>query len=377
MSNRPLSLISIITIFLILFNGCHVGRFFVYNFANINDYKKFQERNIDNDPNKIYHFPSRVDTSILFNQWTENKYRTENEFENYLSENKTVALLIIHKDTIKYQWYADHWDDLDIVTSFSMSKSVISALIGIAYHEGKIESLNDPITNYIKFFKNPGFEKITIQHLLDMRTGIDYNENYYDPFGNVAVGYYGRNLDRHISNLKIKGPPGENFEYISIATQLLGVIIEEATKQTVSEYFEEKIWTKIGAEFPATWSVDRKKGREKSFCCINARAEDFAKFASLYLHLGNWNGQQIVPEDWIKQSIQLQADTEDDHYQNQWWLWGNSDPKHPEIVDYAAQGHLGQMMAINPAKELIIVRFGKQWGNTSWAAFFKNIAKSF
>lgn len=377
-TNITVSLLLALTSSLILLNSCHVGRFFIYNFANINDHKKFPERSIGTgNYDDVYHFQINPNPKLMLNEWTESKYSTIEELEKYLSNNKTVAFLVIQNDTIKYQWYANKWSNEELVTSFSMSKSMISALIGIALDEGHIKSLDDPITNYIKLFKNDGFEKITIQHVLDMRTGIDYVENYYNPFGNVAVGYYGRNLDRHISKLKIKGPPGEKFEYISIATQLLGVIIEEATKQTVSDYFEEKIWSQIGTEFNASWSMDRTKGREKSFCCINAHAEDFAKFARLYLNLGNWEGKQVVPEDWVKNSVQIQDDTEDNFYQNQWWLFGPSDPAQPAVVTYAAQGHLGQVMAVDPTKNLIIIRFGKQWGKTNWLGFFKSLAKGF
>ncbi|MCB9195635.1 MAG: serine hydrolase [Flavobacteriales bacterium] len=369
--------IFLISSLLILFNGCHIGRYFIYNFANITDYKKFQERTISTNPENTYNFSRAIDARSMITPHTANRYESVEELETFLEDSKSVAFMVIHNDTIKYEWFADKWSNDDLVTSFSMSKSVISALIGIALNEGYIKNLDDPITDYIKIFKNEGFDKITVQHLLDMRTGIDYNESYYNPFGNVAIGYYGRNLDRHISNLKIKGPPGEEFEYISIATQLLGNIIEEATGQSVSSYMQEKIWSKIGTEFDASWSMDRKKGREKSFCCINAHAEDFAKFARLYLHLGKWEGEQIIPEDWIKQSIQIQKDTEDNFYQNQWWLFGPSDPKQPELVTYAAQGHLGQVMAIDPTKNLIIIRFGKQWGKTNWLSFFKSLAKSF
>jgi CubicO group peptidase (beta-lactamase class C family) len=370
--------LSLITLLVLLqFSSCHVGRFFVYNFANITDYKKFPKREIETNPDQVYDFAVDIDPQVMFNQYMADSYTNEEEMLTFFEESKSVAFMIIHNDTIKYQWYADKWSNEDIVTSFSMSKSMISALIGIAHHEGKIKSLDDPITDYIKGFKNEGFDKITVQHLLDMRTGIDYEENYYNPFGNVAVGYYGRNLDRHISKLKIKGPAGEEFEYISIATQMLGVIIEEATGQTVSEYLEEKIWSKIGTEFSATWSMDRKKGREKSFCCINAHAEDFAKFARLYLNLGNWEGEQVIPEEWVKQSIQLQPDTEDNYYQNQWWLFGPSNLAKPELVTYAAQGHLGQVMAMDPNKNLIVVRFGKQWGPVNWLGFFKRLSKTF
>lgn len=361
---------------LITFQSCHVGRYFVYNFANISDYKKFQEREI-NAAEKKFEFYRNVQPEMLENEYTKNRFTTIKGLEFLLENNKSVAFMVLHKDTIKYEWYTDKWSNDDIVTSFSMSKSVISALIGIALEEGAIKSVNDPITDYIKIFKNKGFEKITIQHLLDMRTGIDYKETYYNPFGNVAVGYYGRNLDRHISNLKVKGEPGQEFEYISISTQLLGVIIEEATGKTVSSYLEEKIWSKIGTEFSATWSVDRKNGREKSFCCLNAHVEDFAKFAKLYLNKGTWMEEQIIPKDWIEKSIQLHPETEDSFYQNQWWLWGPSDNEHPKEVTYAAQGHLGQLMYIDPVKEIIILRFGKQWGQANWRTICREISKSF
>lgn len=357
-------------------NSCHVGRYVIYNFANISDYKKFSSREID-AAEKKFEFYRHIQPEVLENEHTQDRFKTIKGLEMLLEHNKSVAFMVIHKDTIKYEWYAKNWSNEDIVTSFSMSKSMISALIGIALDEGHIKNLDDPITNYIKTFKNEGFDKITVQHLLDMRTGIDYNESYYNPFGNVAIGYYGRNLDRHISKLKIKGPPGEEFEYISISTQLLGVIIENATGKTVSEYLEEKIWSKIGTEFDASWSVDRKKGREKSFCCINAHVEDFAKFATLYLKKGNWRGEQIIPKEWVEKSIQIQPDTEDNFYQNQWWLFGPSDPKQPNLVTYAAQGHLGQVMAVDPVNEVIILRFGKQWGQASWLNIIREISKSF
>ena len=113
------------------------------------------------------------------------------------------------------------------------------------------------------------------------------SENYFSPLGNVAVSYYGRNLDRHVSKLIIEEDPDQSFEYISVATQMLGMVLQEATGQTLSDYCEQKLWKPLGMEYPASWSVDRKKGREKSFCCLNARARDYAKFGRLFLKEGN------------------------------------------------------------------------------------------
>ncbi len=359
---------------LALFNSCHIGRFFVYNFANLRDYKKFQEREIKASDSP-FAFEKVITDDFMFSNATSSLYSNHEELNQFHKDNKTVAFMVIQNDTIKYQYFDPKWEETDWVTSFSMSKSVISAMVGIALHEGKIKSLDEPITNYIKSFKNEGFDQITIQHLLDMKTGIDYNESYYNPFGNVAAGYYGRNLDRHISKLKIKSAPGEKFEYISIATELLGVILEEATGQNISSYCEEKIWTKIGTTHDASWSVDRIKGREKAFCCINGVAEDFAKFAKLYLNMGNFKGTQVVPEEWVRKSVQLDPGEQYTQYQNQWWMMERTEYG-SQVLNYAAQGHLGQLMFVNPSKNMIIVRFGKGWGNVAWMSWFKKIGQS-
>jgi CubicO group peptidase (beta-lactamase class C family) len=366
--------ICLIIVSVFLLTSCHVGRFFVYNFANLRDYKKFQEREIKASSNP-YEFSKVIAADFMFSEELNVDYASPEELNQYHKDNKTVAFMVIQNDTIKYQYFDPKWEETDWVTSFSMSKSVISALVGIALEDGKIQSLDEPITNYIKNFKNEGFEKITIQHLLDMKTGIDYNESYYNPFGNVAAGYYGRNLDRHISNLKIKGPAGEKFEYISIATELLGVILEEATGENLSLYCEEKIWTKIGTSYNASWSLDRKNGREKAFCCINGVAEDFAKFAKLYLNMGNFEGMQVVPEEWVRKSVQLDPGEQYTPYQNQWWMMGRTEYG-SNILNYAAQGHLGQLMFVNPSKNMIIVRFGKGWGNVAWMNWFMKIGES-
>ncbi len=302
-------------------------------------------------------------------------YSGTEEVEELMDKNNTVALMVIQNDTIKYQWYSGKHDASSQFTSFSMAKSWISALIGIAIEEGHIKSINEPITNYIKSFKNPGFEEITIEHVLNMRTGIDYVENYYSPFGNVAVGYYGRNLDKHLSKIKIKGPPDQEFEYISIGTQILGVILEEATGKTVTEYCQEKIWEPLGMEYDASWSLDRKNGREKSFCCLNARTTDYAKFGRLYLNMGNWEGTQVIPEEWVRASVIKTMHSKDSEYGYQWWHEGPMTYNNPGIVNYMAQGHLGQYLYMCPEKNTIIIRLGKNRGNMRWRSFFMNICR--
>lgn len=351
-------------VFLILFAllpflpSCKVGRFIVYNFADIKDYKKFPARTIEKDT-LTFQFP-RAEKGKAPKELT---IKGESyPFETYLADNKTVAFLIIRNDTIQYERYWDNYDETSIVPSFSMAKSVTSILIGCAIDDHLIQSVQEPITNYIPELKQNGFDKVTIEHLLQMTSGLKFNEGYTNPFGDVATFYYGTNLRRALNKMKLKAAPGEKFDYLSGNTQLLGLVVERALKdKTISAYLEEKLWQPLAMEFDASWSLDRKEqGLEKTFCCINARARDFAKIGRLYLHKGNWNGKQIVSEDWVTQSTKVDTTNGSPwYYQYQWWL--------PTTTgDFMAQGILGQYIYVNPEKNLIIVRLGKNTGKADW-----------
>lgn len=353
----------VIILLILLFGSCQLSRMIVYNFADIKDYKIFPYRTI-----------SRDSLSFQFSYSKNAKYPKEYEqlpFEKFLIKNKTVALLIIQNDSIQYEKYFYNYSDEDIVPSFSMAKSVISILIGCAIDEQHIQSVNDSVIKYIPELKKSGFEKVTIKQLLQMTSGIRFNENYFNPFSGAAKIYYGKNLRKQILKLNLKNEPGKKFEYISINTQLLGLILERALKnKTLSQYLQEKLWTPLGMEFDATWSIDRRNnGLEKAFCCINARARDFAKIGRLYLNKGNWNGKQIVSKEWVQESIKLDT-TEGSvsYYQYQWWLPAPG-------KDFLAEGFLGQYIYVYPEKKLIIVRLGKKEGKTNWWKFFRSMAK--
>lgn len=292
-------------------------------------------------------------------------------FDDYLKENKTVAFLIIRNDTILYERYFKGYDKAAIVPSFSMAKSVTSMLIGIAVGEGLIKSVEEPITNYIPGLQK-GMEKITIRHLLQMTSGIKFNESYFNPFGDAATFYYGRNLRKSVKKIRPEHEPGTRYQYSSGNTQMLGLVLEYALKgQTVSAYLQEKLWQPMGMEYDASWSIDKKKnGLEKTFCCINARARDFAKLGRLYVNKGNWNGRQLVPESWVKESTRYDTTAGSaGYYQYQWWL-----PRRGG--EFIAQGILGQFIYGNPAKNLVIVRLGSKDKNINWG-FFTSLARQY
>jgi CubicO group peptidase (beta-lactamase class C family) len=345
--------------------SCQVGRFVFYNFADIKDHKKFQSRPLTADTSPFHFQPT--------NKGKFPKHLNDIPFDKYLEENKTVAFLIIKNDTIQYEKYFKDYDKESIVPSFSMAKSVTSILIGCAIDEGLIKSVDEPITNYIPELKKNGFDKVTIKHLLQMTSGIKFNESYVNPFGDAASFYYGLNLRKEIRKMKLKTEPGKKFEYMSGNTQLLGLVLERSLKEkTITSYLQEKIWTPLEMEYDASWSIDRKKnGLEKTFCCLNARARDFAKIGRLYMNKGIWNGKQIVSQKWVEESTKLDtSEGSANFYQYQWWL-----PTPNE--DFMAEGILGQFVYVNPAKDLIIVRLGKNEGKANWWTIFKSLAKAY
>ena len=252
-----------------------------------------------------------------------------------------------------------------------MAKSILSILVGCAIDDGKIKSIDEPITNYLSELKGTDFDKITIEHLLNMTSGLYFNESYTNPFGDAATFYYGTNLRKAVANLELKYEPGTHFKYSSGDSQILGLVLASALKeQNISTFLEEKIWKPLGMEFDASWSLDRKKdGIEKTFCCVNARARDFAKIGRLYLNKGSWNGKQIVSKDWVANSTKIDSTGgKVADYQHQWWI-------NPSDNSFEAEGILGQHIYVNPEKNAIIVRLGKKVGKTgSWTQIAQKIA---
>lgn len=310
-----------------------------------------------------------------------------------LNNSQTYAFLVIRNDSILYERYFGDVNDSTMLPSFSMAKSVTGTLLGIALHEGYIKSLQEPVTNYLPQLrkKDKRFEAVTLQHVLDMRSGVRSNESYTNPFSDVLRMGFARNVSKPVLKMKTGKAPGE-FDYKSANTQLLALVIEKATGRKLQEYAAEKLWTPLQMEFPATWNDDKAK-TVRAFCCINAAARDFAKFGRLFLHNGAWQGQQIVPEEWVRRSTAVDSMSKYDGYKNQWWARkrNRSDNDSMRIVTYLerlrtkgrivaressgvkqfavayydgayyAAGLLGQYIYINPLKNLLIVRLGHDW----------------
>ena len=299
--------------------------------------------------------------------------------ERYLGSSGTTAFLVIHDDELLYERYFNGYDETFLQTSFSMAKSFASALLGIAIDEGDIESVDEPITNYIPELleKDKRFSQITIRDLLTMSSGIHYEEGGFLPWSEEADDtktYYATDLRELALNCEIEGEPGEYFEYNNYNPLLVGMILERATGMPVAHYLEEKLWKPMGMEADGSWSLDStQSGFEKMESGVNARARDFAKFGMLFAKEGNWEGEQLISRGWVEESARPDASTDPSlDYQYFWWVDTPDGENH-----FSARGNYGQYIYVAPEKDLVIVRLGKEEGDRGhgyWIDLFEQLS---
>ncbi len=266
---------------------------------------------------------------------------------------QTVAFLVIKNDSIWHESYFDGYTNTSKSNSFSLAKSIVSAALGKAIMQGKIKSLDQKVTDFFPKLKGKFAKEVTIGDLSSMASGLSWEEKYYSPFSIVTRAYFDDHLKELILGLSIKDKPGQQFRYLSGATQLLAMCIEKATGEYLSNYVSKHFWKPMGAENDALWQLDEADfGIEKAYCCIASSARDFARFGRLYKQNGVWNGKQILERSFVEKSLQPRF-SESPEYGYGWWLHQINGKR----VFYM-RGHLGQFVIVLPEEELIIVRLG-------------------
>lgn len=274
----------------------------------------------------------------------------------------TGAFLIVQHDSITHEEYWGEFTDRSCTNSFSMAKTVTSVLLGCAIEDGYIKSLDEPVGDFLPEYSKGDFSKITLRHLVTMSSGIAFDEDYVNPLAYPAEAYYGSDLrELTMKYTTVTEPPGQHFIYLSGNTQLLGFVIMKATGKSMADYASEKLWQPMGAEHPAFWSLDCEGGNEKSFCCLNSNARDFARLGKLYLDSGRWNGKQLVPESYAVESVlpvgtKNPDGTVNNTYGYAWWMI----PQYKGHHIFYARGILGQYILCIPDLDMIVVRLGEK-----------------
>ncbi len=344
-----------------LFTGCTYYKMLVHQSPKVDDMKIFSNRSISQS-NHPFHFNYSnkylpyLDTVRLYNPNTKQK----SALDSFLLQDKTRAIIIYINNQIVYEKYFRGSTESKASCVFSVSKSILSALIGVAISNGYIQSIDQRITDYIPQLKeNANFNQITIKQLLQMSSGLDWRKN--KTFDDDGKFYYTSNIRSLIVRHKLSKAPGSNWEYKNIDSELLGWVIENATKSSISDLVHKYLWEPMGAEFDAYWSLDRKDGVEKASSSFNACARDLLKFGCIYLNNGKFNNEQIVPQSWIANIFDIPVSPNQQPFLKHNFLWWiPNDGADREIV---ADGYLGQRITINPRYNIIIVKLSEANSN--------------
>ncbi|GGY42025.1 serine hydrolase domain-containing protein [Parvularcula lutaonensis] len=281
--------------------------------------------------------------------------------ETYMDEARLASVVILHNGEIRAERYGLGFGPGKRWTSFSVAKSLTSTLVGAAIADGYIESLDAPVTDTIEGLKGSAYDDVTIAELLTMTSGVDWNEDYEDPQSDVALFMqHEPEGDLPVTVSYMRGlarahEPGERWNYSTGETNLIGILVSEATGKTLAEYLEEKIWKPYGMEADATWLLGTD-GNEISGCCIQATTRDFARFGQFILEGAVADGERVVPADYLARATSKQADigAPEAGYGFQWWTVDDN--------AFQAQGIFGQGIFIDPERNLVIA------SNANWTS---------
>lgn len=283
----------------------------------------------------------------------------------FIAETDTSALFVLRDGAVRHQLYRlSGGPDVQWI-SWSVAKSFVSALIGIALAEGHIGSLEDAISDYVPVAPGSAYEGVSIKHVLQMSSGARWNEDYNDPSSDVfrlgATMAGAMSLDDFVATMVPEAAPGTVCRYNSGDTQALGAVLVRATGRSLADYMQEKICEPLGFEDESYWLVD-PTGREMAFGGLNVTARDFAKLGELYRQGGRWQGAQIIPQDWVAASVRADAPHLQpgqpilaDHalalgYGYQWWLPDG------DRGEFSAMGIYNQLVYVDPSRGVVIVK---------------------
>ncbi|MDE1468276.1 serine hydrolase domain-containing protein [Aurantiacibacter sp. D1-12] len=282
------------------------------------------------------------------------------DMDAFMDSQNSAAIVVVHNGEVVLERYGLDFSADGKWTSFSVAKSYTSTLVGAAIADGYIDSLDDPVTRYIPDLAGSAYDGVTVRQLLTMSSGVRWNEDYHDPESDIA------RFNEHVSSeegvdslvdymrqLPREAEPGTRWQYNTGETNMIGVLVRNATGKNLADYLSEKVWAPFGMEQDATWLLSNTDS-EISGCCIQASTRDMARFGLFALGGGMAGGERVVPEGWFAEATAPEFETGrfGRGYAYQWWTYpGNA---------YAASGLFGQGIFIDPARNLVIA------SNSNW-----------
>lgn len=287
----------------------------------------------------------------------------EQSINAFLNDSRTTGLMVVRGNTIVAEYFGETGAADKTHISFSVAKSFISALVGIAVEQGKIDNIDQAVTDYAPELAASGYRGVSIKQVLQMSSGVRFNEDYADFYSDInrfsrAIAF-GTSLDDFTVSLQSERPAGTYHQYVSIDTQVLGMVLVRATGVPLTEYAQQYLWEPLGMQDTAYWLSD-DDGMELALGGLNLTLRDYAKFGILYANGGKANGQQLVPQEWVKASVTPDAPhllpgenplSNSLHgYGYQWWI-----PQGAED-EFMAKGIYHQYIFVDPDADIVIVK---------------------
>jgi len=378
-------LTSLFVIFVLIIAGVWLKNPQVFKIAwyqrpHVDTYKSFPTRAIKPSPTPLSFPVALVDQKKI------NEFKVRNwqgdliPFSNYFEKGGLLAFLIIRNDTLIYEKYASDFSRESVSNTFSIGKTMVSLMIGKAIDLGYIKSTDQRIIEFLPAFNQiPNFNTLTIEDLLNMKSGLEFNRAgdgiLNDLFSHEARFYYTDNLKRDLLKSSFDTIPAVRWKYSNLDPLILTWLIEAATGMYAADFFEKEVWQPIGAEFPASFGLDRLKGLENSPSSFQCTALDLAKVGRLFLKNGQLDSTEVLSTNWINKSLSIspsnRKNTSKGRYerthQYYWWL-----PTEEFEGDYSAEGMRGQRLYVNPQDKIIIVQLAK---NGYGGYPYRNISK--
>ena len=345
-------------VYLLIPSNYFIHRALIYQLPKIEHYKIFENRVIKAGNPQPWSFAKDYDKKVI--------PATQ---QPYFDEMQTVAFVVIQHNQVIFEKYWEDYNQTSKSNSFSMAKCILSLLVGCAIDDGYIKSVEEPVSHFLPEWTAFNGDTLRIKHLLTMSAGVDWDESYSSLFSKTTKAYYGNDLWSLALTEKQIEKPGVKFNYQSGVSLMIAYLLKNATGKTVSEYASEKLWTPIGAEEDALWSLDKKDGMEKAYCCFNSNARDFARLGQLILNKGMWNGKQVLDSNYIKAAItpatnlmytpkptpdgQTYNERPCTFYGYQFWI-----AQYNGLTVPYFRGILGQYIFVIPELDAVIVRLG-------------------
>jgi CubicO group peptidase (beta-lactamase class C family) len=296
--------------------------------------------------------------------------------EEVLSSSATLGFLMTREGEVVYEWYTPGHSAETPVMVFSVSKSILSMLVGIAIQDGLIGSDTDPITEYVPEMSEGGLDAVSIRSLLTMDSSLAYVEGD-NPFGEHVEFNYTSDLSTATLGLRVRPEPDPVFRYKSGDYAVLGLMLDRVLgEQTISAYLQDRLREPLGSEDEAVWSTDHEDGLERTWCCLATSARDLARLGQLMVDDGVWEGTRLIPSEWVEASLtpvfepaRWPAEYGEGPLANYglgWWQTIGG--------PWLALGKDGQYLYLDPEHDVVVVRQGESTGDFSWVSVIEQVA---